>query len=87
MDHFVVLLRNMGATCTKYGVSVIFYHKLLILGKIVGQHLVILSKNLKFYKTWKNSNTVSLCSTDLEYGGSRPKNTKFWSVFAQTCDF
>jgi hypothetical protein len=56
----------MGATTKKCGVSFSFYRKLAISGKTVGQHLRILSKNLK---TCENSNTRVLCIINPEYGG------------------
>jgi hypothetical protein len=45
----------MGVTTKKYGVSVSFYHKLVVYGKTVGKQLWILSDNLKKFKTCKNS--------------------------------
>ena len=47
----------MGITTQKYCVSVSFCPKLPIIAKTVGKPLRILSKNLSFLKTRKNSYT------------------------------
>jgi hypothetical protein len=67
------------------------------MGKTVGQHLRILTENLKILKTHKNSYTGPLCITNAEYGGHDqvilsfsqflPTNTKFQSVFAANWRF
>jgi hypothetical protein len=44
----------MEVTIKKYEVSISFCRKLAIYVKIVGKHLRILSKNLKFLKIHKN---------------------------------
>jgi hypothetical protein len=67
-DHYVLPIRNMGVMGKKYGVSVSFSSKLTIFSKTVGSHLCILSENLIFFKTHKNSYTRPLYITDLEYG-------------------
>jgi hypothetical protein len=59
-DHYVQPIPNMGVTVNKYGVSVNFCPELVIFGKTVGYHLWISRKNVKLFKTRKNSNTGPL---------------------------
>jgi hypothetical protein len=47
----------------------------------------ILSENLNFFKTRKNSYTWLLCVTDLEYGGHDHEIQSFGYFMAQTDDF
>jgi hypothetical protein len=57
----------MGVTTQKYGVLVSLGPKLAIFGITVGVPTV-LSENLSFFKTYKNSYTGPLCTTDPQYG-------------------
>jgi hypothetical protein len=59
----------MGVLTLKYGVSVSFYPQTGDVSKILGKHVGILSENLNFFKTHKNSYTRLLCITNPEYGG------------------
>jgi hypothetical protein len=56
-----------GVMTNKYGVSVSFPRQLVIFGKTVD--ISILSENLDFFKTHKNSYTGPLGITNPEYGG------------------
>jgi hypothetical protein len=47
----------------------------------------ILTENLIFFKTHKNSYTWPLCITDLEYGGHDQEIRSFGYFMAQTGDF
>jgi hypothetical protein len=76
----------MRVTTIKFGVSISFCRKLAIYGKTVRWHLCILSKNLKFSKSLKNSYRRPLCIADPEYGGHDQEIRSFGQFLLQTCD-
>jgi hypothetical protein len=70
----------------KSGVSISFYRKLPFYGKTVRWHVCILSENLKFSKSRKNSYRRPLCIADLKYGGHDQEIRSFGQFLLQTCD-
>jgi hypothetical protein len=77
----------MGVRMKKYGVSVSFCRKLTIFGKTVGKDIRILSKNLNFIKTHKNSIRGPVCITDPKYGGQDQEIRSFSYFFAANWQF
>jgi hypothetical protein len=77
----------MGARMKKYGVLVSFCRKLAIFGKTVGKDIRILSKNLNFIKTHKNSIRGPVCITDPKYGGQDQEIRSFSYFLLQTGNF
>jgi hypothetical protein len=56
----------MGVLTLKYGVSVSFCPQTGDVSKILGKNIGILSENLNFFKTHKNSYMRLLCITNPE---------------------
>jgi hypothetical protein len=76
----------MRVTIKKYRVSISFCPKLAIFSKTVG-YIWILSENLKFFKTYKNSYAGPLCITNPEYGGHDQEIRSFGQFLLKTYDF
>jgi hypothetical protein len=79
-DHYVLPIWGMGVTTEKYGVLVRICPNWRFPVK-PKSNTWILSENLKFFKTYKNSYVVPLCITDKNM---RTTNKKY-GVFVRFC--